>query len=257
MDEITVKSTLDETMQPSLFRPAKKAHRPLLVGLHTWSCDRFNQVENMLPIAEREDWNLLLPEFRGSNTESNCNADKACGSVYAKQDIIDAVNYVKDNFNTDKKNIYLLGASGGGHMALLMAAYAPDMWKAVDAWVPITNLTDWYYQCLKSKVKYALNLEACCGGAPCDRTASEYAYRSPVTHVRELTKVTLRINHGKTDPIVPFTHSINIYSKLLEYNSKTKAYLNIFDGGHEMNVNYAAEWFKSRSSTSKGKQVTG
>jgi len=64
--ELYIRSTLDGTMQPSLFfRSPSAEKRPLLVGLHTWSFDRFNQIGNMLPLAEKYDFNLLLPEFRG------------------------------------------------------------------------------------------------------------------------------------------------------------------------------------------------
>ena len=52
-EEILVESTLDGTLQPSLFYRAKESGRPLLVGLHTWSHNRFNQIKNMLPYAER------------------------------------------------------------------------------------------------------------------------------------------------------------------------------------------------------------
>jgi hypothetical protein len=70
--EIWVTSSLDKTMQPSLFyKSESKEKRPLLVGLHTWSYDRFNQIENMLPYAKKYDFNLLLPEFRGPNTRNN------------------------------------------------------------------------------------------------------------------------------------------------------------------------------------------
>ena len=37
--EILVKSTLDGSLQPSLFFKAE-GKRPVLVGLHTWSYDR-------------------------------------------------------------------------------------------------------------------------------------------------------------------------------------------------------------------------
>ena len=59
-EEILIKSTLDGTMQPSLFYKSGSKNRPLLVGLHTWSFDRFNQIGNMLPLAEKNDFNLLL-----------------------------------------------------------------------------------------------------------------------------------------------------------------------------------------------------
>ena len=85
--EILVRSTVDGTMQPSLFYQSSNPGRPLLVGLHTWSYDRFNQIENMLPYAEKYDFNLLLPEFRGPNLVSNRQKTFACASIEAKTDI--------------------------------------------------------------------------------------------------------------------------------------------------------------------------
>ena len=101
--EILVKSTLDGTMQPSLFYKSPNVNRPLLVGLHTWSYDRFNQIENMLPYAEKYDFNLLLPEFRGPNLMSNPICTQACGSRLARQDVKDAIDAVIDE--VDKDNI--------------------------------------------------------------------------------------------------------------------------------------------------------
>ena len=135
--EILIKSTLDGTLQPSLFYRARKSQRPLLVGLHTWSFDRFNQIENMLPYAEKYDFNLLLPEFRGANLKTN----EDC--TYAKRDIQDAIDYVVETEDVDKNNIFLLGLSGGGHMALLMAGSIPAYFKAIGAYVPITDLKKW------------------------------------------------------------------------------------------------------------------
>ena len=132
--EISVKSTLDSTMQPSLFyKSATNEKRPLLVGLHTWSRDRFNQINNMLPYAQKHDFNLLLPEFRGINRQTNPNCTQACGSDYAKQDIKDAIDYVISNENVDSENIFLLGLSGGGHLSLLMAGFCPEHFKIIGA----------------------------------------------------------------------------------------------------------------------------
>ena len=72
MKEILIRSTLDGSMQPSLYRKSpSEGKRPLLVGLHTWSYDRFNQVNDLLPVAEEYDFNLILPEFRGPNLTDN------------------------------------------------------------------------------------------------------------------------------------------------------------------------------------------
>ena len=110
--ELWIESTLDGTLQPSLFYgSASEEKRPLLVGLHTWSFDRFNQVKNMLPFAEKNDFNLLLPNFRGNNKRKNPDCVKACGSEFAKQDIQDAIDYVIENENVDRENVFLLGRS--------------------------------------------------------------------------------------------------------------------------------------------------
>ena len=107
--EIWVESTLDGTLQPSLlYRSPSPEKRPLLVGLHTWSYDRFNQIKNMLPMAEQHGFHLLLPEFRGSNLKSNPNCTLACGSAYAKQDIKDAIDYLLEHEQIDEENIFLL-----------------------------------------------------------------------------------------------------------------------------------------------------
>ena len=117
--EILIPSSLDGTLQPSLFyRSEREGARPLLVGLHTWSFDRFNQIKNMLPYAEKYGFHLLLPEFRGRNLRKNPNCTMACGSEYAKQDVKDAVDWALRNADVDADHVFLLGLSGGGHMAL-------------------------------------------------------------------------------------------------------------------------------------------
>lgn len=257
MIEIHIKSTLDNSLQPSLFYKAQGENRPLIVGLHTWSYDRFNQQDIMGPYAQKLDWNLLLPEFRGSNTESNPHPTQACGSDLAKQDIIDAVDYICDNYSVDKERIFLLGCSGGGHMALLMSAYAPDLWRAVDAWVPITSLADWHSESQTRNIKYAINMEACCGGKPDASTIREYAHRSPISYGHQLAKANIRINHGKYDPIVPFTHSVNMYNEILRINRDARVYLNIFDGGHERNMEESINWLISQTTDTKAEEVTG
>ena len=51
-EEIWVRSSLDGTMQPSLFFEAEGENRPCIVGLHTWSFGRENQILYLLSMAE-------------------------------------------------------------------------------------------------------------------------------------------------------------------------------------------------------------
>lgn len=247
--EILVKSSLDGTAQPSLFyKSDSKKKRPLLVGLHTWSYDRFNQINNMLPVAEKYDFNLLLPEFRGSNLNSNPNCTLACGSEYAKQDIKDAIDYLIDNEEIDADNIFLLGLSGGGHMALLMAGMCPEYFRAIGAYVPITNLTKW----LEESKGYRHHILACCGDS-----AEEMLKRSPISYLNTIAKANLKIFHGKHDPIVPVSHSMRLYNALMEKFPTASVYLDIFDGGHEIDMQTAVYWIMSQYKSTEKIAITG
>ena len=246
--ELFIKSTLDGSMQPSYFyQSATKEKRPLLVGLHTWSFERSNQIKNMLPLAEKYDFNLLLPEFRGKNLSSNPKCKEACGSELAKQDIQDAIDYLIEKDLVDQENIFLLGLSGGGHMALLMAGKCPEYFKAIGAYVPITDLTRW----AEENTGYAPHVQACCG------SKAEMLRRSPISYVDTIAKANLKIFHGKTDPIVPVSHSIRLFNAIVKKHPKAKVYLDIFDGGHEIDLQTAEYWIISQYNPEEKTLVTG
>jgi len=246
--EIWVKSTLDGTLQPSLFfKSDSPGKRPLLVGLHTWSFDRFNQIGNMLPVAEKYDFHLLLPEFRGRNLDSNPNCAQACGSQLAKQDIRDAIDQLLQQEQIDADNIFLLGLSGGGHMALLMAGMCPEYFKAIGAFVPITDLVKWS----EENGDYAGHIWACCG------TEAEMQRRSPMHYLENIAKSNLKIFHGKHDPVVPVTHSLTLFHAIQEKYPAASVYLDIFDGGHEIDMETAMYWILSQYQKKENLRVTG
>jgi dipeptidyl aminopeptidase/acylaminoacyl peptidase len=249
MDELEIVSTLDGAVEKALFQyPAKKENVPLVVGLHTWSYDRFNQIDQMLPLCRERGWALLLPEFRGPNLSSNPRARKACGSVHARGDILDALDAVTDAYPIDSEAIFLLGGSGGGHMALLMAARAPRRWKAVSAWVPITDLAVWHGE----NLDYAPHVAACCGGEPGSGEAvdREYRERSPLSYVKELSSVNLSVHHGRHDPVVHYGHSWRLALEL-ERQGAEQFYFDIFDGAHDIHYQRAFSRFDRLAGSGK------
>lgn len=246
--EILIKSSFDGTLQPSLFFETEKENRPLLVGLHTWSYNRFNQIENMLPLAEKLGFNLLLPEFRGSNLKSNPDCKNACGSEAAKQDIKDAIDFVSEKYKIDKENIFLLGLSGGGHMALLMAGFCPEYFKAIGAFVPITDLEKW----AEENPRYAPDIFACC-----ENDSEEMKKRSPISYADIIAKSNLKIFHGKHDPVVPVGHSIGLFNLITEKYPEASVYLDVFDGGHEIDMETAEYWILSQYKKKNKTAVTG
>ena len=235
-------------MQPSLFRKAEgDEKRPLLVGLHTWSHNRFNQVENLLPLAEKHNFNLLLPEFRGANLIENPIRELACGSKAAREDIYDAICYIKENFEIDSEKILLIGFSGGGHMGLLMAGCYPELFRAVSVFVPVTDLKKWHSQ----NENYAPHIKACC------KTKAEMTRRSPVSFIDGIAKANVKIFAGKYDKTIPVAHSEDLYRTIRTKYPDAKIYLDTFDGGHEMDLELAMHFFSSQIKEKQTVQVTG
>ena len=95
-------------------------------------------------------WAFINPDFRGPN-----RTPMACGSDAAVADIADAVGYAKRMANIDERRIYLLGGSGGGYMALVMAHRQPKgTGSAISSWVPITDLAAWYQRSVYHNLRY-------------------------------------------------------------------------------------------------------
>ena len=57
LEEITCLSSIDGSPEPLLmYHPGGETPVPLVVGLHTWSYDRYNQVDGMLPLCKERGW---------------------------------------------------------------------------------------------------------------------------------------------------------------------------------------------------------
>ena len=63
--------------------------------------------------------------------------------------------------------------------------------------------------------------------------------RSPVSYIDTIAKANLKIFHGKYDRSVPVTHSIRLFNLITEKYPQSRVYLDIFDGGHEIDLHTA------------------
>ncbi len=224
---VEIQSTADQSMQAALFyEPETDNPAPLLVALHTWSGD-YVQRES-IPYAEwciEHGWIFIHPHFRGPNKNP-----QATGSECALQDIADAVMFAKNKCAVDSQRIYLVGVSGGGHAALLMAGRFPGLWTAVSVWVPIVDLKAWYAESVERENEYAHDIIQSVGGIPGQscHTDSVCSARSPITYLSDTLKVRLDINTGINDGYsgsVPTTHAIrafNAVAKPLDRLSETE-----------------------------------
>jgi len=223
---VSIPSSLDKTFQKVKYLKARSENRPLLVALHTWSYGyEQDAAEEYFIRCQDRDWNCIFPDFRGPN-----NNPEAGGSEEALQDILDAVSWASVNMNIDHRRIFLAGASGGGHMALLSAGNSPSTWTAVSAWVPISDLARWHKESVERGLHYASDIEHVCGGVPgtSPEVDREYSKRSPVTSLWRAHIIPLYINAGIHDGhagkggegSVPAGHSIRAYNELAKAAGK-------------------------------------
>jgi dipeptidyl aminopeptidase/acylaminoacyl peptidase len=216
VQEIAVRNTIDGTAEPVWFLPNPGPEpAPLLVHLHSWSA-RLGEASLARECAKR-GWTFLSPNFRGPN-----NRPEACGSRLAIQDVLDAVVHARSTTRVDPRRIYLVGGSGGGHMALMMAQAAPELWAGVSAWVPIVDLAAWHAFSQQKGSVYHKMLEQSCGGPPgTPATDPEYRARSPLFRLARAAGVPIDLQAGIRDGhegSVPVSHALRAFNALAEAN---------------------------------------
>lgn len=209
----------DGTAQPAFvitpdeYRPDSETY-PLLVSLHSWSFGYEQRREELEHLAQWRGWIYLFPDFRGKN-----DRPEACGSESARQDVLDAVEWAKANLPVDDSRVYLTGSSGGGHMSLVMAARHPEVWAAVSAWVPITDMAAWHDR--HADAEYGRMLRDCTGGPPgfSAEVDAEYHDRSPLPFLAAAKDVPIEIAAGIRDGhegSVPIRHTLEAFNVLAE-----------------------------------------
>ncbi len=211
--EVKIASSADGAEQPAMFyAPAGTNPVPLLVSLHTWSSNYRQVAAARANWCLARDWAFVHPNFRGPNKTPD-----AMGSELAVQDILDAVAYARTRAAIDGSRIYLLGFSGGGYAALLLAGRAPDVWAGVSAWCGISDLKKWHSQ----SRGYGRNIEAAVQGNPQDdtRAAAECLRRSPVAWLDQARGIPIDIAAGIHDGhtgSVPVSQSLEAFNLLAD-----------------------------------------
>lgn len=220
--EVRIRSTLDGSLQPCLVYLPETDEKPvpLLVFLHSWSGNyrQKGNIEVALQECHQRGWGLLHPDFRGPNWTPD-----ACGSDLARQDILDAVAWAREQRAIDPDRIYLSGFSGGGHMSMLMAGRHPELWGGVSAWVGISDLVAWHVENTVAERKYAQDIEKVVGGAPgaSPEVDAQLHDRSPLTWLAAARGVTIDLNAGIHDGhtgSVPISHTLHAFNVLAQVN---------------------------------------
>ncbi|MFO1003699.1 MAG: prolyl oligopeptidase family serine peptidase [Planctomycetaceae bacterium] len=222
----TTVSELDGEKQPILYWAPESASReatPLFIFLHSWSADYTQDNSKWMVECVRRNWIWLHPNFRGIN-----HTPKACGSKFARQDILDAVRFAREKWKVDHTRVYIAGVSGGGHMSLLMAGHHPEQFSAVSAWVGPLDLIEWHrFHTVDGKPdKYAQMIELSLGGPPgiSKEVDAEYRDRSPVFNLSRTGDLPISILAGVQDGhtgSVPVSHSLLAFNEIARAQEAT------------------------------------
>ena len=217
---IEVVSSVDATRQPSyLILPAgigeTSGRFPVVVSLHSWSFGFQQRWEKLESGVTERGWIYVFPDFRGRNDKI-----EACASDVAKRDVIDALDWVINNYSVDESRIYLTGMSGGGFMTLAMVASFPERWTAASAWVPLSDLRVWYD--FHARDHFGEMTRQCIGGDPAESPAiaNEMRRRSPLHEMAQAKNVPLDIAAGSLDghdgAPIPIWHSLMAFNAIAE-----------------------------------------
>ena len=238
-----IPSSVDGSEQPVIIGvPTGYDHNeptPLLVGLHTWSADYRQRALLYGREAAQRGWLMVLPDFRGPNTASNPHARQAGGSIIAQRDIVDARGWMVEDYNVDLDRVFITGDSGGGHMTLLMAAKHPELWSAAAAWVPVSDLREWW----ETRPDRRDDLRAITGGEPGESPEMdlEYMRRSPRTFMTNLAHLPVLLGHGDNDRLIPVEQSYRTFRALKDLRGHNTL-LHVFSGGHTGLQGFGLDW---------------
>ena len=217
IQDLRITSTSDGSEQPVLWLPPQgDGDRPLLVVLHSWSSNYLQHAGIPYGMwAQENGWAVIAPEFRGRNTHPD-----AIGSELAVQDAVDAIDFATAQAGVDATRVFVVGYSGGGMMALLLAGRHPTKVAAVAAWGPVYDLISFYSRSRPAGRHYAWEIEAACGGNPTQEgpAQDECILRSPMTYLDDAREagVPVYLGHGLRDSLLSPRQSAYAFNQLAD-----------------------------------------
>lgn len=171
--------------------PDKRVEAPgIMLFCHGCGPNRFQNQPMMEHVCNRYNLVCISPEYRQSGYAFDMISGKGYSrpydiSFYQVFDVLNALRFYIDTFrNINRKRIYIMGQSQGGHIALLCSIFAPRTFSFVNAYCSSTNMDE--------------KMLALSGR---DLSVRELSVRSVIEHVDEIL-CPVYIVHGTADKIV-------------------------------------------------------
>jgi len=235
--EITFTNLLDNTAQRAIVyvpEACKGTNAPLLIITHYMSGDRFTAKKlGYYPECEKRGWLLACPELHGHRTPGQTSL----AALEAQHDVVDHVRHMQNNYKVDATRIYLAGRSMGGMLGLVTAAKYPQLFAAVVAGQPLTDLAEW----MKSaSAALRQTTEKECGECT-NANLFEYQRRSAISYAPNFKYVPVILWHGSNDPLVAPEHSEKLTGAIRSFY-RFQPGVNWYHGGGHNGLNFPPAW---------------
>ncbi len=133
-------------------------------------------------------------------------------------DIVDATNYIKENYSIDSKNVFVFGHSYGGYAAYMSLIKYKDIFKSGVALSAPTDIKSWMKSQKKENNQFVFEFWKTALG---DRDIKYLGEISPINFVDEISAPML-VFHGRYDPIVPVEQAERMKKKFEDSGRKDK-----------------------------------
>ncbi|PSN83819.1 hypothetical protein B9Q01_03395 [Candidatus Marsarchaeota G1 archaeon OSP_D] len=184
---------------------------------------------------------VVTPNVRGSTGYGKryTHLDDVEKRLDSVKDLVSLVEWMKRDGRFDTKRVCIMGRSYGGYMVLAALAFYPELWKCGVEAVGIANLETF----LKNTAPWRRKLRECEYGS-LENHLEILRKLSPIHYVERIN-APLLVQHGKNDPRVPFSESLEIVQQIK--NRGGVAELVTFDdeGHSNQNIRNRIEWAKS------------
>ena len=237
MDKITYRSRSGDLDVPAfVFQPLETYDRnhPALVWIH--ENIRGHLYEHYIPFvreAVTRGYVVIAPEYRGSigyGRELYEAIDYGGAEI---DDVVTAVDVLASRYPAvDRRRVGVIGWSHGGMIALLSTARNPEVFGAVAALVPVTNLFHRLASKGVERQRQLIDPRNRFGGTPAERR-EVYRDRSPLFQVDKLT-VPVLVHLADNDEDVTIEEGMQLVDALRARKpslSTTKVYASP-PGGH-------------------------
>jgi dipeptidyl aminopeptidase/acylaminoacyl peptidase len=192
MEKISYRSRAGNLDIPAfVFQPlalGEAGSHPALVWVH--ENIRGHLYEHYIPYirdATARGYIVIAPEYRGSVGYGRALYDAIDYGGAEVDDVVTAVDVLAARFpHADSGRVAIVGWSHGGMIALLAAARDPDVFRAVGALVPVTNLFHRLASKGVERQRQLIDPQNRFGGTPAEKR-DVYRDRSPLFQVDKLT----------------------------------------------------------------------